>query len=450
MLTVPVRYQISGRGAAAISASVEAGVRSGSLLPGSTLPPVRVLAAELDVAAATVAAAYRDLRQRGVVETAGRNGTRVRARPPVTPRVDRPLALPPGTVNLAGGEPDPGLLPRLGPLLRRLASEIGPPVSYREAGALPELTAQAARRLAADGVPARDGAIAVTAGALDAIERLLVAHLRPGDRVAVEDPGWANLIDLVAALSMEAVPLPVDASGPTVDGLQRTVEAGVAAVVVTSRAQNPTGAAVTAERAVALRRILQAAPGVLVIEDDHAAELATVPLAPLAGAGPAWAFVRSLSKPYGPDLRLAVVAGDEATIARVQGRMRLGTGWVSTVLQRLALLMWSEPAVARLVDKARMTYGQRREALLAALADRGVPAMGRTGINVWIPVDHESVVVAALLERGWAVSPGSLHRQRVGPGIRVTTSALQLSDVDGLADAVAAALAPPGTVRLFR
>ena len=61
-----------------------------------------------------------------------------------------------------------------------------------------------------------------------------------------------------------------------------------------------------------LRAVLARHPETLVVEDDHAAELAGVPLSPLAGTTSAWAFVRSLSKPYGPDLRLAVLAGDEA------------------------------------------------------------------------------------------------------------------------------------------
>jgi DNA-binding transcriptional MocR family regulator len=441
---VSVRYQIEGRGAAAISASVEAGVRLGALAPGDPLPPVRALAEELSVAAATVAAAYRDLRQRGVIETAGRNGTRIRRRPPVSTRNARPVEVPAGTVDLASGEPDPRLLPPLGDLLRRLADEIGAPVSYRRAGLAPDLVAQAQSRLAADGVPV--GEVMVTSGALDAIERLLTASLRPGDRVGVEDPGWANLIDLTAALALEAVPVPVDDEGPTVDGLRRAVDGGIRAVVVTSRAQNPTGAAVTPARAGALRAVVAAAPDLLLIEDDHAAELATVPLAPLAGAGPSWAFVRSLSKPFGPDLRVAVLAGDEATVARVQGRMRLGAGWVSTILQRLVVQAWADPAVASTVDRARHTYARRREAFLAALADRGVAAHGRTGINVWIPVEHESVVVTTLLARGWAVSPGSLHRQAASPGVRVTVGGLELSDVDNLADAIATALAATGTI----
>ncbi|MFE6990981.1 GntR family transcriptional regulator, partial [Streptomyces pharetrae] len=79
-------YPISGRRAAEISASVEEAVASGGLEPGQLLPPMRELAARLGVNPNTVAAAYRTLRERGVIETDGRRGSRVRARPATTGR----------------------------------------------------------------------------------------------------------------------------------------------------------------------------------------------------------------------------------------------------------------------------------------------------------------------------------------------------------------------------
>jgi DNA-binding transcriptional MocR family regulator len=216
--------------------------------------------------------------------------------------------------------------------------------------------------------------------------------------------------------------------------------------VVTTRAQNPTGGAVSPARAAQLRPLLAARPDVLVIEDDHAAELAQVPLAPLAGAGPTWAFIRSISKPYGPDVRVAVVAGDEASIARVEGRLRLGAGWVSTVLQRLVVELWRDPAVDAAISTARVEYARRRQALLDA-----VTARGRTGINVWIPAPDEPFAVASLRERGWAVAPGSLYRIASPGGLRVTVSALNPSDVDRLADDIAVAvLDQPSTSGLSR
>lgn len=412
---------------------MEAGLRRGALTAGQPLPSVRELAAALGLSPATVAAAYKGLRQRGIVETAGRNGTRIRHRPPVAPtRASRRLPVPPGVLDLSAGEPDPRLLPRLPALTHRA------PAGYHHAGSLPELADAARQRLRADGL--KVPALTVTGGALDGLDRLFAAHLRPGDRVGVEDPGWANLLDLVAAQGLSPVPMPVDDDGPTPDGLRAALAAGVSAVVVTTRAHNPTGAAVSAARAALLRKELRGYPDVLVIEDDHAAELSPVALHPLGGATARWAFLRSVSKPYGPDLRVALLAGDETTVARVEGRMRSGAGWVSTILQRLVLALWQDETVARRVVRARDSYATRRAALVEALVGRGLAAVGRTGINVWVAVPDETGAVARLRDAGYAVAPGALFRVAAPPGLRITISPIGLRDIEPLADAVAEAV----------
>jgi len=55
--------------------AVVGGIVTGSISPGSHLPPVRHLATELSVASNTVAKAYRQLALEGHVRTQGRNGT---------------------------------------------------------------------------------------------------------------------------------------------------------------------------------------------------------------------------------------------------------------------------------------------------------------------------------------------------------------------------------------
>jgi DNA-binding transcriptional regulator YhcF (GntR family) len=54
-------------------------VAEGALTPGTKLPTVRQLAADLGLAANTVARAYRELEADGVIATYGRRGTFVRS-----------------------------------------------------------------------------------------------------------------------------------------------------------------------------------------------------------------------------------------------------------------------------------------------------------------------------------------------------------------------------------
>ncbi|MFC8595378.1 aminotransferase class I/II-fold pyridoxal phosphate-dependent enzyme [Streptomyces atroolivaceus] len=429
-------YRISGRRASDIAASVERGVASGDLPPGQVLPPMRELAALLGVNPNTVAAAYRTLRERGVIETAGRRGSRVRPRPASTARGSLRVEAPPGVRDLGDGNPDPALLPRLGEALAAAAEAYGrAPGLYGDASVVPRFAELARAGLDADGVPA--GPVAVASGSLDAIERVLTAHLKPGDAVAVEDPGWGALLDLVPALGMRVVPVALDEEGPLPGDVERALRAGVRALVVTDRAQNPTGATVGAGRAGELRSVLAEHPGVLLIEDDHGHGIVDLPVHPLAGVTERWAFVRSVSKAYGPDLRVAVLAGDGLTVDRVTGRQGLGPGWVSALLQRTVAHLWETEAVdAAVVDRS---YGERRDALVRALRERGIAAYGRTGMNVWVPVSDETGAVARMLHSGWAVAPGARFRMTSPQGIRLTVSSLSAADIGPLADAVAAA-----------
>lgn len=412
---------------------------AGNLAPGELLPPMRELAVYLGVNPNTVAAAYRTLRDRGVIETAGRRGSRVRERPASAPRELIRVEAAEGVRDVAGGNPDPALLPPLGEALAAAAERSrSRPVLYGDPAVDTDLERMARAAFTGEGVP--EGPVAVTSGSLDAIERVLSAHLRPGDAVAVEDPGWGSLLDLIPALGLRAVPVAVDDDGPLPDAADRALRQGARAMVVTDRAQNPTGAAIGEERARELRAVLARHPGVLLIEDDHGHGIVDLPLCPLAGVTDHWALVRSVAKAYGPDLRLAVLTGDAVTVDRVRGRQRLGPGWVSHILQDAVVHLWRSGAV----DAARVaaSYGRRREALVAALRERGVEAHGRSGMNVWLPVPDETGAVARLLQAGWAVAPGARFRLVSPPGVRLTVSALETHEIGPVADALASATGP--------
>jgi DNA-binding transcriptional MocR family regulator len=431
------QYRISARSAAGLVGELEAAVSEGKLRPGQRLPSVRRLASQAGISPATVAAGLAELRRRGVVMTEPRRGTRIGEGPPVS-SLPAPMPVPAGARDLSRGNPDPELLPDLARALER--AEL-PVRLYGEPAELAGLIAQARAQLRADGLPGDE--ICIVSGAMDGIERVLQASLRPGDRVAVEDPGYSALYDLLRAQGLNLEPVGVDGRGMLPAELRAAISRGAGAVILTPRGQNPTGAAIDEGRATELRAVLAAHPGLLVVEDDHLGPVAGHELHTLLGGRSRWALARSVAKSLGPDLRLAVLSGDAHTIARVRGRQQCGPGWVSHLLQALVLELWTDAGAQTLVVRAEAAYGERRRRLIGSLAARGIAAEGESGLNVWVPVPEEASVMGALLQRGWVVAPGARYRLASRrPAIRITTAALSPADSDRLAGDLAEVLSP--------
>ena len=421
---------MSASTAADLVADLERRIIAGELRPGERLDPVRTAAQRLGLAPNTVAAAYRTLAERCLVVGRGRRGTFVEeSRRPLTDLVP---PVPPGLVDLASGGPDPAFLPDLAPFLSALE---GSTTTYGDPSVAPDLESAARMALATDGVESE--LLAVTGGAVDGVERALEGSLRPGDAVAVEDPGWFAIVDLVRAMGLVAVPVPVDDDGMLPDRLAE-VAGRLAAVILTPRAHNPTGAAFSPERANELVGVLAPWPGVLVIEDDHMGPVAGPPLAAVASRLERWAHVRSFSKAFGPDLRTAVVAGDTLTLDRLLSRQLVGPGWVSHILQRTAALLLGSVEVAELQAAATRAYGDRRGLMSQSLERYGLTARGRSGVNMWVPVADEEVAMRAGRERGYALRAGSRFRHRSGPGVRITISNMTTEIADDLAEALGA------------
>jgi len=427
-------YRIGARTAAGLVEEVELAVGEGRLAPGQRLPSVRALAAQAGLSPSTVAAALAELRRRGLVVTDGRRGTRV-ATPAPAGSAPALTAVPEGARNLSLGNPDPALLPDIGAALAKSR----PPVHlYGEASVLPALERLAVEQL---GTVQAGQELCVVSGALEGIELLLQSSLRPGDRVAVENPGYAALFDLLRANGLRLEPVPVDDRGMLPEALEASLRAGAAAAVITPRGQNPTGALLDGARSRGLSEVLARFPRVLAIEDDHLGMLGEEPRHTALGASERWAVASSVSKALGPDLRVALLRGDPHTVARVQRRQQCGPGWVSHLLQSLVVTLWGSRATQRRLAQARARYRERRQGLLEQLDARGIAARGASGLNVWVPVAEESAVVAGLLSRGWVVAPGALYRLASSPpAVRITTATLAPGEADRVAGDLAAIL----------
>jgi DNA-binding transcriptional MocR family regulator len=392
---------ITGATASEIAASVRALHERGALRRGDALPPVRELAAQLQVNRNTAVAAYRLLAQAGVVTARGRAGTVIAGLEAVA---QEGYAQDSVLRDIGTGNPDPRRIPQPS---AALAGAIGRPVLYGEPVIDPALEERALAWVR-DDLPDQTVRITVTNGAVDAVERLLAQALLRDDAVALEDPCFLASIHTVRLGGYRAVPVPVDAEGMTVDGLRAALAAGVRAVICTPRAQNPTGATLSPARAAELRAVLADHPYVLVIEDDHFSMLSQRRYETLIGPGHRrFALIRSVSKFLGPDMCLAVAATDPETAERLAFRLSPGTTWVSHILQRLVLAqLTDETALAEIADAGRH-YAERNSDFAAELTARGLPAEPADGLNLWVELPVQARTVAErLMRRGWLARTG--------------------------------------------
>ena len=437
---------IVGGSAAEIADSVRTLVEKGTLRAGDALPPVRSLADRLGVNRNTVVAAYRQLTQAGLVVTRGRGGTLVAGRAPVA---QEGFAADSVLRDIGTGNPDPSLIPDLSPALAAIA---GRPVLYGEPVIDPDLERWAWEWMRGAIDPALDLRLTVTSGASDAIERLLAQALTRDDAVALEDPCFLSSMNTVRLAGYRPVAVPVDEEGMTVAGLRAALDAGARAVVCTPRAQNPTGASLSAGRAAALREVLADHPYVLIIEDDHFSLLSRSPYHSLIGPGHRrWALVRSVSKFLGPDMCLAVTASDPETADRLAMRLSPGTTWVSHLLQRLVTALLTDSAVVARIEAASTHYAARNAAFAERLVAHGISAAAGDGLNLWVslPVPARPVC-EQLMRRGWLARPGDefvLAEATAEEHLRLTVHDLADADAERLASDLAAAIAAVASTR---
>jgi DNA-binding transcriptional MocR family regulator len=423
-----------------IAAAISRLASSGELADGTRLPTVRGLADRLGTSPTTVGDAWQQLRRLGVIEGRGRAGTFVTGlvrRP--GPRRYRRLGAAAGSfrLDLSTGTPDVALLPDLRDALARL-DRTSLTSSYLDQPVLPDLEAAVRARLPFDAE-----AVTVVDGALDAIDRLATARVRLGDRVLVENPAFPPLLDLLDLLGAEIVALRLDDEGIVPASLADGLAVGPTALFLQPRAHNPTGISMSTTRAGALAELVGDTDA-LVIEDDHSGDICTAPDVSLGSFIPdQTVHITSFSKSYGPDLRLASVAGPSSIIRPLVDRRLLGPGWSSRLLQAVLVQLLADPETARVIDHARATYAERRDAMCVALRARGVHVSGDDGLNLWIETADEQATLVALASHGIAAAPGTPFMWAPEPleHIRITVG-LVTDRHDELAATIALAVGP--------
>ncbi|KDN18143.1 MocR-like pyridoxine biosynthesis transcription factor PdxR [Amycolatopsis rifamycinica] len=363
-------------------------VLDGRLRAGERLPPTRELARRLAVSRNTVAVAYDRLTADGFVTGRVGAGTYVCAELPApkprnapSTRGPRPKAvwrsLPPPAAEAVAvprfdfrvGIPDATLFP-LDTWRRLLARELRDTAGlahYAEPGGHPGLRAAIARHVGVSrSVRAGADDVLVTQGAQQALDLLCRVLLEPGDRVAVEEPGYRMAGLLFASHGAEVVGVPVDGEGLDVAALPSRTKL----VYVTPSHQFPLGTPMSLARRTALLAWAGRA-GAVVVEDDYDSEFrfSDRPLEPLQSLDRDGrvAYVGSFSKTLLPMLRLGFLIAPASLRDALHHARRLSGRHGDLPAQAALAGFIDEGLFARHLRRATKVYADRHERITTTL-----------------------------------------------------------------------------------
>ncbi|HEV8392738.1 MAG TPA: PLP-dependent aminotransferase family protein [Vicinamibacterales bacterium] len=360
------------------------------LRPGEPLPPSRALARQLSVSRMTVTVAYDRLEAEGFV--VGRVGagtfvsehaapvsasTRERKGGALRPRavwtgVELPTAFArPARYDFRTGLPDARLFPHRvwrRVMTRTMSRSERAGGVYQDPAGIPHLRAAIARHIAVSrGVRGDADDIIVTNGTQQALDVLVRVLLAPGERIAVEEPGYAPPRHLFASLGLRVVGVPVDEDGLVVQALPSRVRA----VYVTPSHQYPLGVRMSLERRHALLAWAERT-GAAIIEDDYDSEFrfGDRPLEALQSLDVSGrvAYVGSFSKTMLPTLRVGFVLVPES-LRLAARKAKFVTDWHTSVLVQSALAEFIEGgAYARHLRRTNAEYRARHQLIAAVLS----------------------------------------------------------------------------------
>ncbi|HEX5075616.1 MAG TPA: PLP-dependent aminotransferase family protein [Gemmatimonadaceae bacterium] len=408
-------------------------ILDGRLRPGSRLPSTRDLARQQGLSRGTVVSAFDQLRAEGYVQGSTGSGTYVSKVLPdellqVRPRraAPRELAVAPPRRRLAGFAMAATIFPGLAPVptrafrthlpaldlfptslwaqlagrrLRRATTGLllgSEPMGYR-----PLQSAVAEYLVASRGVKCVPEQVAIVSGTQEALDLAAHLFLDPGDRVCVENPGYAGARRAFEAVGARVTAIDVDEDGATVPPARLT---DVRLAYLTPGHQFPLGMCMSLSRRLAMLEWARRT-GAILFEDDYDSEYryAGKPVPALQGLDRHGVvlFAGSFSKVLFPGLRLGYVIVPPDLVERVTAVQSIRTRHPPMLTQAVLCDFIAQGHFARHVRRMREVYAERLGALLDAARERLAGALVITGVEAglqtaaWLIAGHDAAEVEA-------------------------------------------------------
>jgi DNA-binding transcriptional MocR family regulator len=280
---------------------------------------------------------------------------------------------------------------------------------------LPELQAAVARTYDDRGLPTDPEQIVITSGALSAVAIVARAMSRPGDRVMVETPVYANAIEALrlGGGRLVASPLadPLGAEGWDIDGVEATLrQTSPHLAYLIPDFQNPTGHLMADDERERYARALSATRTTAIVDEtlQPTGEVGGGMPAPFAAYAPDAILIGSAAKAFWGGLRVGWIRAPRQLVDRlITTRVHIDLG--SSLVDQLTVgELLGDDAV---LERRRATLREQRDALASALAEHVPTWRFRTpegGLALWVQLpDGSATRVAAEAEKsGVYVTPG--------------------------------------------
>ncbi len=337
------------------------------------------------------------------------------------------VAARPGMISFSTGLPDNSLFDIEG--LAKASDEVlremrGDALQYDSATGYIPLRKRIAERCRKElGFDATYEDVIMTNGSQECFDLLARLFLDPGDRMAVENPGYLGAIQSFSAYAPEFIGIDVGPEGADADQLARAVESGVKLFYSIPNHQNPSGNSYSESVRRSVADIVRGSR-CLLIEDDAYGELGYAGRAgrTMKSMAPEdTVLTGSFSKTISPGMRIGWMVVPEwmrAQAGRSLEAMSLQSG---TLCQKIVDRFLQEHDYDEYLRGLRRSYSKKKDFFLDIMEDELPDCMEwnnpKGGMFVWLtsPEGTDAMrIFDAALDRKLVVMPGKPFHVRGG------------------------------------
>lgn len=429
-------------------------ILSGQMADGAYLPSERSLAGNLEVHRNTVIKAYNELKDAKLIDSVQGVGYRVTyaAEKPLEPDVRRKVNwsalikdeyqdfeqdfddmflrfVESRKISFSSGVA-PAIYDK-----KELADEIAEIMTEAEESPFyltpyqgdEELRRRLSEYLRGKGIRAGTNQIQVVSETNQALDFIITAMLKPGDKVIIEEPVSPDVYRVIELAGCIPVAVPVDDDGMVCDNLEGYIEQHKPKFIyVNSSYHDPTGVMLSRERRQKLLEISNRYR-LPIIEEDGASELSFeekfFPTIKSMDKSDNVIYIYSFALTFVPGMSLAFVAGPDKLIKAMSRLVSVRVINLDWLTQKLLLKYISSGKYRRNLDVMRDLNRSKRDIMcsyLKKLKEYGVEyKKPKGGVYIWCRLPNNidcREFCDAMSEEGVALSPGTLFYPKMNSG----------------------------------